>query len=201
LPKLRDWVTFYGDAFAEDQFSPIAYWDRSAIRGGLYFPHLPKLQRLDLRVEGVYTDIPAGGALSRGFYYFNFRFKEGYTNDGQLLGSWIGREGQGAQAWANYWFSPRDRLQINFRHQKVSQQFVPGGGSLTDVGVRGDYWPSEILGLSCAVQYERWAFPIIKLGAQRDISASIGIQIQPQKIFRPSFHRTASNSTTEVNRN
>src|SRR5207253_6528688 len=62
--KLRDWVTFYGDAFAEDQFSPIAYWDRSAIRGGLYFSHLPKVQRLDLRVEGVYTDIPAGGALS-----------------------------------------------------------------------------------------------------------------------------------------
>ena len=34
LPKLRNWLTFYGDAFAEDQYSPIAYWDRSAIRGG-----------------------------------------------------------------------------------------------------------------------------------------------------------------------
>ncbi len=201
LPKLRDWVTFYGDAFAEDQFSPIAYWDRSAIRGGLYFSHLPKIPKLDLRMEGVYTDIPAGGALSHGFYYFNFRFKEGYTNQGQLLGSWIGREGQGAQAWANYWFSPRDRLQINFRHQKVSQQFVPGGGSLTDVGVRGDYWPSQILGLSTSIQYERWLFPIIKPGSQRDISASIGIKIQPQKIFRPSFHRGASNTVTEGNQN
>jgi hypothetical protein len=152
-------------------------------------------------MEGVYTDVPAGGALSRGFYYYNFRFKEGYTNDGQLLGSWIGREGQGAQAWANYWFSPRDRVQFNFRHQKVSQQFIPGGGTLTDVGARGDYWPSQILGLSCSVQYERWAIPIIKLGAQRDISASIGIQIQPQKIFRPSFHRGTSNTATEGNQN
>jgi Capsule assembly protein Wzi/PAP2 superfamily len=201
LPKLRNWVTFYGDAFAEDQFSPIAYWDRSAIRGGLYFSHLPRIPRLDLRVEGVYTDVPAGGALSHGFYYFNFRFKEGYTNEGQLLGSWIGREGQGAQAWTNYWFSARDRLQINFRHQKVSQQFVPGGGTLTDVGMRLDYWPTQILGLSTSVQYERWLFPVLRPGPQRDISASIGIQIQPQKVFRPSFHRAASNSATEGNQN
>ena len=39
VPKLRDWVTFYGDAFADDEISPIAYWDRSAIRAGLYFSH------------------------------------------------------------------------------------------------------------------------------------------------------------------
>jgi len=201
LPRLRDWATFYGDAFAEDQFNPIAYWDRSAIRGGLYFSHLPKLQRLDLRVEGVYTDVPAGGALSHGFFYWNFRFKEGYTNQGQLLASWIGREGQGAQAWANYWFGARNRLQINFRHQKVSQQFIPGGGTLTDVGVQGDYWPSQILGLTTSFQYERWVFPIIKPGPQRDISASVGIQIQPQKIFRPSFHQAASKTISEGNQN
>ena len=200
LPKLRDWVTFYGDSFAEDQPSPLAYWDRSAIRGGLYFSHLPKLPRLDLRAEGVYTDIPAGGALSHGFFYYNFRFKEGYTNQGQLLASWIGREGQGAQAWANYWFGARNRLQINFRHQKVSQQFVPGGGTLTDVGVQGDYWPTQILGLRASVQYERWLFPVIQPGPQRDVSASIGIQIQPQKIFRPSFHG-AAHTEAEGNQN
>jgi hypothetical protein len=201
LPKLRDWVTFYGDSFAEDQFSPIAYWDRSAFRAGLYFSHLPKIPKLDLRVEGVYTDIPAGGALSHGFFYYNFRFKEGYTNQGQLLASWIGREGQGAQAWANYWFGARSRLQVNFRHQKVSQQFIPGGGTLTDVGAQGDYWPSQILGLRASVQYERWLFPVIQPGPQRDISASIGIQIQPQKIFRPSLRRRAANTAAGGDQN
>jgi hypothetical protein len=200
LPKLRDWVTFYGDAFAEDQFTPIAYWDRSAIRGGLYLSRFPKIPKLDLRVEGVYTDVPAGGALSHGFYYFNFRFKEGYTNNGRLLGSWIGRQGQGAQAWANYWLGSRDRVQINFRHQKVSQQFVPGGGTLTDVGVRSDYWFTQMVGFTTSIQYERWLFPIIQPGPQRDISASIGIQIQPQKIW-PSFHHAAPNSATEGNQN
>jgi hypothetical protein len=74
--------------------TPESQRDRSAIRGGLYLSHVPKIPKLDLRMEGVYTDVPAGGALSHGFYYFNFRFKEGYTNDGQLLGSWIGRQGR-----------------------------------------------------------------------------------------------------------
>jgi len=134
----------------------------------------------------VYTDIPAGGALSHGFYYFNFRFKEGYTNEGQLLGSWIGREGQGAQAWTNFWFNARNRLQFNFRHQKVSQQFIPGGGTLTDVGARGDYWVRSNLSLSASLQYERWLFPIIQPNAQRNVTALVQIQFEPQKLFQRS---------------
>ena len=184
LPKLRNWVTFYGDAFADDQPSPIAYWDRSAFRAGLYFSHLPKLSKLDLRMEGVYTDLTAGGAIGHGFFYFNGRFRSGYTNDGSLIGSWIGRDGQGAQAWSNYWFSPQNRLQFSFRHQKVSQQFTPGGGSLTDVGVREDYWFPRGIGISASVQGERWLFPVIAPSAKRNVSTSIQVQFQPQKILR-----------------
>jgi capsule assembly protein Wzi len=184
LPMLRNWATFYGDAFADDQISPIAYFDRSAIRAGLYFSHLPRIPKLDLRAEGVYTDLPAGGALSHGFFYSNPRYLNGYTNQGQLMGSWIGREGQGAQGCANYWFSPRNRLQFNYRHQKVSHQFIPGGGTLTDVGVRADYWFRPNLGLSTAVQVERWLFPVIRATAARDVSATVEIRFQPQKLFR-----------------
>jgi hypothetical protein len=203
LPLLRRWVSFYGDAFAWDQLSPIAYWDRSAISAGLYFSHLPKLPKLDFRVEGVYSDVPAGGAIGHGFYYSQGAspYLNGYTNGGNLIGSWIGRDGQGAQAWTNYWFTPRTRLQFNFRHEKVSQQFVPGGGTLTDAGAKADYWLSQSVGLSTSVQYEKWLFPVIQPGPQTDVSVSIGIQIQPQKIFRPSFHRIASNTATEGNQN
>jgi hypothetical protein len=184
VPKFRNWVTFYGDAFADDQISPIAYFDRSAIRGGLYFSRLPGLPKLDLRVEGVYTDLPAGGRLSHGFFYSNDRYLNGYTSQGQLLGSWIGRQGQGAQAWANYWFSARNRLQLNYRHQKVSHEFVTGGGTLTDVGVRNDYWLRPSLGISITLQYERWLFPVIQPNAARNVSAGVEIQFQPQKLFR-----------------
>jgi hypothetical protein len=184
LPKLRRWVTFYGDAFTDDQPTPITYADRSAISAGLYLPQVPKVPKLDFRVEGVYTDVPAGGALSHGFFYFNSRFTSGYTNDGYLIGSWIGRESQGAQAWTNYWFTPRTRLQLNFRHQKVSQQFVPGGGSLTDFGARSDFSLRPGVNLTVALQHERWLFPILRPGVTHDFSSSIGIVIEPHKFFR-----------------
>ena len=195
VPKLRDWVTFYGDAFADDQISPIAYWDRSAIRAGMFFPHLPGIPKLDFRAEGVYTDLPAGGALSHGFFYYNTRYVNGYTNQGQLLASWIGRESQGAQGWANYWFSGRNRLQFNYRHQKVSWQFIPGGGTLTDVGVRGDYWLRPNLGLSAWVQYERWLFPVIQPNSSRNVTTAVEVSFQPQKLFQRSAGNMASNAS------
>ncbi len=109
LPGLRNWLTFYGDGFTDDQFSPIGYADRSVWHAGLYLSHVPLVPKLDLRAEEVYTDSPLGGMIGHGFFYSNLTWRSGYTNDGNLIGSWIGREGQGAQAWSNYWFSARDR--------------------------------------------------------------------------------------------
>ena len=192
LPKLRNWVTFYGDGFTDDEISPIAYADRSAWHAGLYFSQFPRLHKLDLRVEGVYTDNPLGGNLGRGFYYFNFTWRNGLTNDGNLIGSWIGRQGQGAQAWTNYWFTTRSRLQFNFRHQKVSHEFIPDGGSLTDVGARGDYWIRPNVGLSAWVQYERWLFPVIQSNSSRNVTAGVEVLFQPQKLFQRSAARDTS---------
>ena len=192
LPWLRNWATIYADGFTFDEFSPIAYPTWSAWRSGLYFSHLPRLPKLDLRAEGVYTDVPKrGGTNFPGTFYFNETWRSGYTNDGNIMGSWVGRGGQGAQAWSNYWFGARNRLQFNFRHQKVSQEFIPGGGTLTDVGVRGDYWVRSNLSLSASVQYERWLFPIIQPNAQRDVTASVQIKFEPQKLFQ----RSSTNGT------
>ena len=192
LPFLRNWATFYADGFSDDQFSPVAYWDRSSWTGGLYFSHLPKVPKLDLRLEGVYSDVPAGGAIGHGFFYWNDRYVSGYTNDGNLLGSWIGRDGQGAQAWSSYWFTPKSRIQVNFRHEKVSQQFIPGGGSLTDVGAQGNYVLHKTLDLSISVQYERWLFPTIQPGPERNFTTSVGIRFQPQEIYRAPFHQATA---------
>jgi len=204
IPKLRKWLTLYGEGIAEDQFVffidqtagplPFGYPDRAVWRAGIYVPRFPRLSKLDFRVEGVYTDNPNigdSGNISDGYYYRANRYLNGFTNNGFLLGSWVGRQGQGAQAWTNYWFSPRNRFQLNFRHQKVSQQFVPGGGTLTDAGARADYWPRSNFGLSASVQYERWLFPIIQPGTERTVSATIEIQFQPQKLFNSSMFRLA----------
>ena len=187
LPYLRDWATFYAEGYTDDQFSPIAYADRSAWRAGLYFSHLPWLPKWDLRAEGVYTDVPPGaGPITPGSFYSNNTWRSGYTNDGNLIGSWVGRGGQGAQAWTNYWFNARNRVQFSFRHQKVSQKFIPEGGSLTDVGVRGDYWIRPCLSLSASVQYERWLFPVIQPNETQNVTAAVEILFEPQKFFRRS---------------
>jgi hypothetical protein len=184
LPYLRDWVTFYGDGYTDDQFSPIAYADRSAWHAGLYLSHFPTVPKLDLRVEGVYTDVPPGGGpIAPGSFYANGTWRSGYTNNGNLIGSWVGRGGQGAQAWTNYWFNARNHLQFNFRHQKVSQKFIAGGGTLTDVGARGDYWVRSNLSLSASVQYERWLFPMVQPNPSTNVSATVEILFQPQRLF------------------
>lgn len=185
LPGLRDWLTFYGDAFTDDQANPWFAWNKTALTSGLYLSRVPGIPKLDLRVEGVFTDAPGGGkTVEHGFFYMNNRYRSGYTNDGGLIGSWIGRQGQGALAWTNYWFSPKSKLQFSFRHQKVSREFIPDGGTLTDFGVRGDYWLRSDLGLSAWVQHERWLFPVIQPNASTNVTAAAQISFEPHRLFR-----------------
>ncbi len=189
LPRVRNWLTLYADGFTDDEITPIRYVNVSAWHAGLYLSHFPRFSRLDLRLEGVYTDIPGGVAANTKFpgtFYENFTWRSGYTNNGDLIGSWIGRGGQGAQAWSNYWFSPRNRLQFYFRHQKVSKEFLPGGGSLTDAGVRSDFSLRRDLSVSVSVQHERWLFPSIQSSISRNVTAWVQVQLEPQKVFQHS---------------
>jgi len=182
IPRLRDWLTFYADAFTDDQVNPWFAWNKTAVTAGIYLPKVPRLRMLDFRAEGVFTDLPGGGpVVQHGFFYTNGRFRSGYTNDGNLIGSWIGRQGQGAEAWANYWFGPKSKLQFHFRHQKVSQQFIPQGGSLTDVGLCADLWVHSVISISSFVQYERWAFPVLAPVPQRNTTGALQITFWPDR--------------------
>jgi hypothetical protein len=163
---IRDAVTFYAEGLAEhDEITPLLGPDVAAWLAGVYIPRLPLLHKLDLRVEGGFTD-PANSGNDTGFgaFYWDATWISGFQNDRKLMGSWIGRQGQGAQAWTTYWFGPRSKLQFGFRHQKVSRQFIAdGGGTLTDANVRGEFWLGPNLAVSPFIQYERWLFPVIEL--------------------------------------
>jgi membrane-associated phospholipid phosphatase len=189
LPKMRNWLTFYGDGFTEDEYSPIAYWDRSDWHAGLYMPRVPGLQRMDLRVEGVYTDNPIGGGYnaleggySGGYFYWNATWRNGYTNNGELLGSWIGRNGQGAQGWATYHLSARSSIQIEFRHQKISNQFITGGGTIVDAGVLGEWRVLPDVTVGGLVQYESFKFPVLAPARQSNLLTSIDIKYWPRQL-------------------
>ncbi len=183
--RIKHAVTLYADGFTEhDAISPLVSPDVAAWLAGIYIPRLPKLPKVDFRVEGVYTDPPIGGNISGGFFYYNPTWLSGYTNAGNLMGSWVGRQGQGIQAWTSYWLTSRDKLQFEFRHLKVSHEFVPNGGTLADASVRADLWVRSSFSISAAVQYEAWTFPVISPTRQSNISSSVQLAFWPKGITR-----------------
>jgi Capsule assembly protein Wzi len=107
-----------------------------------------------------------------------------------LMGSWMGRQGQGAQALTTYWLSHRDKLQFGFRHQKVSRQLVadpldtaiPQGGNLTDANVRAEFWVGSSFSVAAMVQYETWNYPVIALTRQSNVTSSIQLNFWPKPL-------------------
>jgi hypothetical protein len=183
--RVRNGLTFYADGMTEhDTFSPLVGPDVAAWLGGIYIPRLPGLPKLDFRAEGMYTDPPIGGNVGHGFFYYDPTWISGFTNNGQLMGNWVGREGQGVQTWTSYWFTPRNKLQFQFRHLKVSHEFVEMGGTLTDGAVRADIWVRSNFSLSAGVQYETWTFPVISPTKQTNVSSSIQLTFWPKGLLR-----------------
>ena len=176
VPKLRNWAVFYVDGMANDEPNPIAYPQDSAFNPGLYFPRLPMLPKLDLRVEGIYTNIPGYPGL--GPYYENARYAQGYTNYWQIIGSWVGRQGDGIQAWSTYWFSPRNKIQFGYRRQYVDPVLL-GGGGLNDFSTSVDWQFKHDIQISSTVQYERWNFPLLSSVPKNNVSASFQIMFWP----------------------
>jgi len=180
IPGLRRWLTFYGDAFDEDEFSPLGYPRKSAIRGGIYMPRIPGIPKLDLRVEGGST-VPPDFPGCNGCFYVNNRYPDGsYTNLGNLVGSWLGRGGQGQQAWSTYWFTSRNKIQFNYRHQKVSTLYLPKGGTLNDGGVKADFWLGARVMVSGSVQYEKWDYPVLDPLPRSNVATSLELSIWPR---------------------
>jgi hypothetical protein len=179
LPKLRDRVLFYGEAFTEDEYSPLGYPRKSAYRGGIYMPRIPGIPKLDFRAEGGST-VPGNFPTCVGCFYVNNRYPDGsYTNSGFLIGSWLGRAGQGQQAWSTYWFNSRDKIQFTYRHQKVNPQYLPQGGTLNDGGVSVEFWLSKTAMLTGSLQFEKWAFPVLDPLPRSNLVTSVGFSFQP----------------------
>jgi hypothetical protein len=188
VPGARNGMTFYADGMAEhDEISPLLGPDVAAWIAGVYLPRLPFAPKLDLRLEGGYTDPPYSGAdVAYGAFYWDGTWLTGFQNANHLMGSWIGRQGQGAQAWTTYWLSPRNKLQFGFRHQKVSHQFVADGGTVADANARAEFWVRSSFSLAASVQYEAWTFPVLATGRQTNVTSTIQLSFWP-KSLRPKI--------------
>jgi hypothetical protein len=177
VPHLRNWLTFYFDSLVTDEVSPIGS-TRANVNPGIYMPRLPKIPKLELRAEGFNESRTK--EFSPGFVYSdNRRFLNGYTNDGYLMGSWIGRAGRGGQGWLTYWLSPRNKVQLGYRLQGVSPRFIQGG-RLVDYSAQSEFMIGRSVAVSGLFQYEQWKFPVLSTNGQSDVTASLQVTFYPQ---------------------
>jgi hypothetical protein len=135
------------------------------------------LHQVDLSVEGVYTNIP-NYRDGVGAVYWNGHYADGYRNAGQLIGSWVGRAGTGIVAQSNYWFKGVDRINVSMRRQFNDIHMI-GGGDLTDFSAHSYWQIHNSWQLEGSVTAERWKFPILQPGPQRNVTAAFGVTFTP----------------------
>jgi membrane-associated phospholipid phosphatase len=180
IPKMRNWLSLYGEGFSEDEISPINQAPKSVWQSGLYLAKLPRVNKVDLRLEGGYTS-PTRGSFCTSCFYANGQYVNGYTNDGRLIGTWIGRAAQGELIQSNYWISPRKKIGLELRHRKIDRQYLPQGGTQNDIAVNADIFTGTGFRFSGNLQYERWQIPLLATNRQNNVAASFELGFWPTR--------------------
>jgi hypothetical protein len=177
IPRLQRRVMVYSDSYADDDPNPIDNPKRSAWGPGIYISRVPGAPHVDLRVETYSTWLyrkDQGGQ----FIYYNDDYHDAYTNSGNLLGSWIGRDSRAYVASSTYSFGATSWIQAQYRQIKAASGFLPGGGTQTDFGIQGQRCLTPEWVISAQVQGERYYIPLLG-GPRRDVVASLGMTFYP----------------------
>jgi hypothetical protein len=164
LPFTRNLLTLYTDMEAHDAPSPIAKPLHGTFRPGLYLSHVPGIPKLDVRVEGVDTDSSYPSSIGGRYQYWEVIQVQGYTNNGQLFGDWIGREDKGGQGWITYHLSGDEWIQLGLRNQKAAKDFIPGGTTLNDINFQVVKRIGKDFEIDGNFALEHWKAPIYPSG-------------------------------------
>jgi membrane-associated phospholipid phosphatase len=188
VPKLKKWLTFTFDSFAEDELSCLNRMEKCAFQAGLYMPQIPGVPKLDLRIEGGTTSPVVFPTCNNGCFYTNNSYPESYTSGGYLLGTWIGRASQGEQAVSTYWLTSRNKLQFAYRHRKIDGKFLAGGGTQNDFGAKAEVWLGLSVEMTASLQYEKWNIPVLAAGPRSDVASTVGITFWPRNWTTSNSH-------------
>ena len=180
IPGLRNWLILYADSMAEDEINPIAYPRRSAMNPGIFLPQLPKLRHMQLRAEASYTDLP--GLLLTDYYYWNLRYLSGYTNNGHIIGDWVGRQGKALQFSSAYWITARNKVEVAYRKLSVNPD-TGRRGTQQSIRATIDWALSPTLQASGWLQQERWNFPVLAPTPVSNTSISLQVTYTPKWHF------------------
>jgi len=181
VPFLRNWLTLYSDTEAHDDVSPTDNPPRGCYRPGLYLSHVPGIQKLDLRFEAVNTDSSTNESQGGRFQYWEGIQRQGYTNQGQIFGDWIGREAKGGQAWITYHLSGNEWLQVGVRGQKAAKDFIPGGTTLNDINFQAVKRIGKDFEINGIFTFERWKALIYLPGQQTVTTTTIQFTWFPER--------------------
>jgi membrane-associated phospholipid phosphatase len=181
VPKVRNYLVFYGDTYADDDFVPFQNQPRNPFRPGIYLTRFPRLPRLDFHMEAASTE-SANDRYPQLLNYWNSTYRDGYTNNGNLIGNTAGRMGRLVQFWFTYWISPQNTLQFTYKHNTVNQRFVPQGGAWQDYSLRHEMYLRSGLYVKSQLQYERISrYPLLFAGPQRNATAIVELGFIPHK--------------------
>ena len=209
LPFVRNWLTLYTDSEVHDDVSPVDAPRRAAYRPGLYLSHVPGIPKLDIRAEAASTDPSHTDKPDTGQYpsqYGQFMYwegiqRQGYTNQGQMFGDWIGREDKGGQGWITYHLSGNEWVQAGVRNQKATKNFIPGsttqtytspacpnstclipgGTTLNDINFQVVKRIGKDFELNGKFVYEHWKAPIYLSGQQTVTATTIQLTWFPER--------------------
>ena len=183
LPKLHDWATFYGELEDDDDLIPLQNVTKSVWRPGIYLPHLPLLPKWDLHFEWTSSTSPGRASFQNhgNLNYWNLDYTSGYTNNGNLMGNTVGREGVTLQAWTRFWISPRHTLDLSWKQSRVLDDFVPGGGKWQDFQAGYSFTSHSGVFVKSFLQFEHISsFPLLFPGARNNVVASVELGFLPQ---------------------
>lgn len=176
IPGFRRAIQVYSEGMAWDDPVQGKFVARFAWDPGIYVSALPKFHQFDARFEAVYTDLPK--AYQTGYFYANTHYPQGYTNYGQIMGSWVGREGIGGQASTTYWHSPQKKVTFFYR-KMVSDVALLNGGRNTDFGTTASWRVRPEIELNGLAQYERWNFPLLQQTSRSNVTGSVELRFYP----------------------
>jgi hypothetical protein len=180
LPFVRKYLTLYADSETHDDVTPISAPRRAGYRPGIFLSQIPGAERWDLRVEGVSTDCATLVCQSGNNEYTETIQKQAYTNKGNILGDWIGREAKGGQAWVTYHLSGNEWVQVEYLNKKTPKDFIAGGTTQNQFRVDVVKRIRPDVELNAWFQHESWKAPIYKAGGQSDNAISVQVTFFPK---------------------
>jgi len=183
IPKVRNYVLLYGDAYAADDILPIQNPARNPWHPGIYITRIPGISKLDFHIQGVSTE---GGALANSsvdngrLNFYNGDYPDGDTSNHLLIGNTVGREGRAIRSWLTYWLSPQDTIRLSYQHNSVSSDFIPGGGLWQDYGASVEKHFRSGFYLKTALQLEHITrYPVLFNGPQNNVTLTMEVGFVP----------------------